>query len=512
MYGTPYYVLKQGLEGKNIWRIRLDNLLEISGITQTHDSGFVVAAIVNRDPSVDFNNPFLPEEESDTIIKACILKFDKNAQLLWAKYIASPHYTLSCNIIEDSADNLYFYVYGINGADERVKKPISILKLNSTGKLLKKGSFEGSNVEIYTSPLQLLNNRMMCLMQSYYLPLSQYDTSIVYSFLGLKTIDTALNTYWSIVPGYRQRLYSSPGCFVLTNRLNCIGTLLGSNGKDSSCPFLAGYNIGNLSQTVPTMYDFHKGEGLTFAADAIAFGDSIITLGGIAPDFVHTEKAYLRLYDDNYRQISNSSNLNVSAPINYPTSLVIADKTGNFIAGTIARYSNQLDLSHIHYFDRNLNPKPWPATAPPKGYDWARTRPIPDSQVVDVDAVAVPLKVEVDNTPPDWSWLWTSIPTQHEPISSDKNWTVWPQPAESGEVIHLKNTGNPLLRNNNLNIVFYDLQGKEAGNTIAYSEGNREWSLNPGALHSGLFLAVIRNNSNQIIGEVKVIIKANHTY
>jgi hypothetical protein len=158
----------------------------------------------------------------------------------------------------------------------------------------------------------------------------------------------------------------------------------------------------------------------------------------------------------------------------------------------------------------------WPTKPPKKGYDWACNGAIPS--VTDLDATQLnnieEVKLTIDTTRVDWSWIWDSVTTSADPgnfitgFQQQGKWLVYPSPAAIGSSLYLRSfTSSPAENHRNLKIVFLDLQGRIIFNTDAVNIGNGQWMLSSiNVPVSGLYLMKIYNRGGNC-ANLKILVK-----
>jgi hypothetical protein len=125
--------------------------------------------------------------------------------------------------------------------------------------------------------------------------------------------------------------------------------------------------------------------------------------------------------------------------------------------------------------------------------------------------VIKPVYIKPDTSKVDWQALSVKEPDNPISASQDNGWLVWPQPASPGRELVFRSLAlyHNLKAIQNIEVSFYDCQGKKVVSTNAISQGNRQWAVpNLSITVPGLYLAVLMNSySGSEIGSLKVVVK-----
>jgi len=501
-FNSPVILAKYSMDGKIIWGKTLtNNIRDVQAFTVTQDSGFIIGILAFSAP-VNAGN-----WDSLGIIE--LMKFDKCARLQWARYVKSVFVDLSpqpTSVIENNGD-FYLCCLGINGYDDYDYKPVTILKFNQGGVLLGYRSYNGHNAMLYQNP----NQDTIYFSQDMGVPIGN-NTTVSYLFSGIHSIDTSLNTIDSVVVGYYERILNGMGSLVIkTNSVQAIsdGRFL-SNGIQE--PMFSEWNK-SLSQIGGFSYDSIPHYAILFPAYSSFHNDSLIVCNQVVNDLNDTFFTSLRLYDKNYHKLKEAVITKLNNPLNAQTTSFLALKNGDFIVGELFTnpylppWDSTIIGTSFYLYDKSLNPIPWPTTPPAKGNDWACNTTILDSEVINVDSVVTPVYVQVDTSIVNWHAL--GIPENAVTGKIENGWLVWPQPMTSGSALYLQSqSNNAMLNFNMLDVIFYDMQGKQVLETTAMFQSANKWvipSLNLPC--AGVYMAELRNKrSGASLGTIKVVV------
>lgn len=495
-FNSPVILAKYSVDGEIIWEKSLqNNVWDIQGATATKDSGFIIALQAFSTPVDSIN------WDSLGIIE--LMKFDKCAHLQWARYVksvfvdANPQPT---SVIENNGD-LYLCCLGINGYDDYNHKCVTILKFSQGGLLLDYRSYNGGNAMIY----QNQNKDTIYLSKEIDAPIGS-SMNVVYSFSGIHSIDTSLNTIDSVVIGYYNKILNGMGSLIIENNsvLAASGGYSFNNGNQE--PMFTEWNK-SLGQIGGFMYDSIKHFDNMYPAFAGYHNDSTIICYQIYPQIPDTNFGSLRLYDKNFHELKETL-LNKTF-FQFTTSLLELNN-GQFIVSEL--YYNPQTGNYIgtsfFLFDRAISPIPWPTKMPAKGYDWACNVSVPDSETINVDSVATPVYVKVDTSIVNWQPL--SIPPNAVIGKVENGWLVWPQPTTNGSPLYLQLQSNsPIQDFQGLNVIIYNMEGKQVLETMAIYQAASKWvipSLNLPC--AGVYMAELRNKRTGVsLGNIKVVIE-----
>lgn len=486
-FNQPLYLVKYSMEGKKLWEKKLNNIFYIQGVSSTQDSGFIIAVTV-------FSSP-VDSLTQDTSGYIALLKFDKCAHLQWARYVKTVHQGAEpTNVIENGRD-FFLCTLGINGYDDYRKKPVTILKFDKYGALQNYRSFEGNYALLYKNQ----NQDTIYFSQQMSVPIGN-DTTVIYAFSGIQSIDTSLKTKDSVVVGYYDRILGEYGPLNIKNNSIEAITLADLNSGKQEAMFTEWDK--SLKQKGSYIYDSLKNYSSILPLFSSYHNDSTVVCYQVS-DFT-----FLRMYNNNHKDIGEFT-IN-QAGIQEQTNSFLALKNGNFIVPVVSINKSSLNQigSSFYLFDHSLNLLSWPTVPPFKGYDWACNTTIPDSETINVDSVVTPVYVTVDTTRPNWHSL--GILENAVQGRIENGWLTWPQPVSINSPLYFKSLANNSIQSfQGLDVVFYDMQGKKVYKTTAMFLSNNQWVIpSLGLTCPGFYMAELRNKRTGIpLGKIKVIVE-----
>ncbi len=397
---TPVYLIKYSTERKVLWEKTLNNISFIQSIVNTYDSSFVLTADVYKNP---IGNPTV-----DSSGNIAILKFDKCANLQWGKYIKSAHGgAWPVNVIV-SKNDYYMCAEDINGYDDHLRKPVTLIKFDKNGTVLHYNSYEGDAGMIY----QLPNSDTLYLVQSIYISIDS-DTTTEYAFSGVRSVDTSLNPLNRTVIGYNQ-VYNGVGPLAFSgNTLRQACAVFQNSGRRQA--MFSSFNK-DLIETGNILYDTTEKLDYLGPLYSVSHQDTLIVCNLVQTRTSDTSFTSLRMYDNNYNLIKESV---INKNWLQETESFLPLRNGGCIVSTLNFDQNtgNIDNSSLYLFDRQLNSIVWPTVPPTKGYDWACSSAIPDTQTINIASVVTPVYVAPDYSQPDWQALTSSMYLQPYTIS-----------------------------------------------------------------------------------------------
>jgi len=486
----PVLLLKYTLEGKELWRKQFDNTLWITGATATADSGFIVASVMEP--------PYANTANFDTTGDIALIKFDKCANMQWARYIPG-HGSEPVNVVEN---NHNFFLVGmyIASDDQNHRKPITILKFNREGSLITYNYYEGDYSVLYTNP----NTDTLYLMQDLSIALPG-DTGLFYLFAGISALDTNTNRLERLVIGYKDSIYNEYGPLIIGS--NKIRALTQARPVSTAPPIMFSDWTKSLRPPVGDTefrYDIVPNWNI-YPYDASFFHDTIVTFNSLL-DSIGEIYASMRLYDTSYKMIKESV-INNHNYTEFPNSYLNLSNN-HFIATT--QYGPNNYSNSFYLFDSKLNPLSWPTVPPAKGYDWACKTSIPTFQEIDPNKVCTRVYVAKDTSRPNWTFLSVNEPAA-QATNAGGGWLAWPQPASPGGSFNLYSgaLSHGIANNMPIEIIFYDCLGKKVSSVRAVQNGKGQFYIRSLPISvPGLYLAVPTGyNSAVQMGSFKVMVK-----
>jgi len=407
---TPVYLIKYSTERKVLWEKTFNNISFIQSIVNTNDSGFVLATTVYNHP---VNNTSI-----DTSGNIALLKFDKCSHIEWAKYIKSAHEGAGPVNVIVSKNDYYMCAEDINGYDDHLRKPVTLIKFNKNGNILHYNSFEGNAGMLY----QNLNSDTLYLVQSIYISIDA-DTTTEYAFSGVRSVDTSLNPLNRTIIGYNQ-VYNGVGPLAFSgNTLRQACAVFQNSGRRQA--MFSSFN-NDLIEMGNIRYDTTEKLDYLGPLYSISHQDTLIVCNLVQTRTADTSFTSLRMYDQNYNIIKESI---INKDWLQETESFLPLRNGGYIVSTLNFDQNtgNIDNSSLYLFDRQLNSIVWPTIPPTKGYDWACSSAINDTQTINVASVVTPVYVAPDYSQPDWQALTSSMYLQPYTISGfcNNNSTVF---------------------------------------------------------------------------------------